>query len=277
MPMDAYQAFLVQRRAELRRIARLTCGEHTAEDVEVEAWLIADRIATKRGFAINFSHRADQEQVLGWLHNELVKFADKRLRYAVKLDKDWDKEDADGAVHTMARLLTAPEHFDPAVLLSSREDGPDPVALTRHSYSQASAYVILLCRFEWDAEELAAHLRIVRRTLIERVRWYGAWTSWQDGLVDGLQTIALDFEPTRAPMFALRLTVPADARELQTAWDFPTPPGHSSWSTHRASRRKAGNNTSSANVQPVTPGSSWRSLPASCGACPEPSLANSAS
>jgi len=72
MPMDAYQAFLVQRRADLRRIARQTCGEHTAEDVEVEAWLIADRIATKRGFAINFSHRADQEQVLAWLHNRLV-------------------------------------------------------------------------------------------------------------------------------------------------------------------------------------------------------------
>jgi hypothetical protein len=56
--MDPYQAFLVQRRADLRRIARQTCGEHTAEDVEVEAWLIAERIAAKRGFAINFSHRA---------------------------------------------------------------------------------------------------------------------------------------------------------------------------------------------------------------------------
>jgi len=228
MPMDAYQAFLVQRRAELRRIARLTCGEHTAEDVEVEAWLIADRIATKRGFPVNFSHRADQEQLLAWLHNELVKFADKRLRYAVKLDKDWDKEDADGAVHRMARLLTAPEHFDPAVLLLSREDAPDPIALTRHSYSQASAYVILLCRFDWDTEELAAHLRIVRRTLIERVRWCGAWTSWQGSLFDGLQVVALDFEPTRARMLAIRLSHPADGNELQVAWDFAMAPGHSS-------------------------------------------------
>jgi hypothetical protein len=71
----------------------------------------------------------------------------------------------------MARLLTAPEHVDPAVLLLSREDGPDPVAWTRHSDSQASPCVILLCRFDRDAEEPAMHQRIVRQTLIARVCW----------------------------------------------------------------------------------------------------------
>ena len=98
-------------RDDFRRISRQTSGEHTAEDVEVEAWLIAERISTRRGFTMNFSHRADQEQVLAWLHNHLVKYADNQLRDAVKLDKDWDKEDGDFAVHSMARLLTAPEVF----------------------------------------------------------------------------------------------------------------------------------------------------------------------
>ena len=46
--MEPCQAFVVQRRAELRRIACQTCGEHTGGDVEVETWLIADRIATIR-------------------------------------------------------------------------------------------------------------------------------------------------------------------------------------------------------------------------------------
>jgi hypothetical protein len=228
MPMDPYQAFLIQRRSDLRRIARQTCGEHTAEDVEVEAWLIAERIATKRGFAINFSHRADQEQVLAWLHNHLVKYAEKQLRYAVKLDKDWDKEDADSAVHTMARLLTAPAIFDPAILLLRREDAPDPLALTRHSYSQASAYVILLCRFHWDAEELAEHLRIVEHTLLARLRWFGAWTRWQASLFDGLQTIALDFTPTKARSLASRLPEATATTDPQLAWNFAAPPGQHS-------------------------------------------------
>lgn len=160
MPMDPFQAFLVQRRSELRRIARMTRGEHTPEDVENEAWVLADRIGSKRGVPINFSLRTDQELVLGWLHNEVVKYADKQVRYAVKLDKDWDREDADSTAHAMAQLLTAPEFFDPAILLLQREEVPDPVALTKHSCSQSSAYVILLSRFDWDTEELAAHLRI---------------------------------------------------------------------------------------------------------------------
>lgn len=224
MPMDAYQALLIQRRADLRRIARQTCGEHTAEDVEVEAWLIAERISSRRGFAVNFSHRADQEQVLAWLHNHLVKYADKQLRYAVKLDKDWDKEDADSAIQTMARLLTAPETYDPAVLLQLHEEVPEPLALTRHSYSQASAYVILLCRFEWDAEELASHLRIVVQTLLSRIRWFGAWTRRQSSMFDGLQAIAMDFEPTQNRSLAHRSPELAPDIEPQLAWGFAAPP-----------------------------------------------------
>lgn len=125
----------------------------------------------------------------------------------------------------MARLLTAPEVFDPAILLLRREDAPDPLELTRHSYSQASAYVILLCRFDWDAGELAAHLRIVVQTLLSRLRCFGAWTSWQASLFDGLQTIALDFEPTKAQPFASRLCEPAVSTDPQLAWNFPAPPG----------------------------------------------------
>ncbi len=223
MSMDSYQAFLVQRRVDLRRIAYRTQGEYALEDLETEAWLIGERIAEKRGFPMNFSYRSDQEQVLAWLHNQLVKYADKQLRFAVKLDKDWDKEDADAAVHSMARLLVAPEAFDPAIRLLRREDGPDPIMLTQHSYSQASAYVILLCRFDWDAEELAAHLRIVVQTLFARLRWFGAWTRWQTSLFDGLQTIALDFEPTKARTIAPRMI--ELATDLQQAWIF-TPPSH---------------------------------------------------
>lgn len=221
MSMDSYQAFLVQRRPELRRIAARTCGEHTAEDVEVEAWLIAERIGAKRGFPVNFSRREDQEQLLAWLHNELVKWADKQVRYAVKLDKDWDKQDGDTAVHAMARLLTAPDTYDPAVALLRLEDAPDPLELTWHSYSQASAYVILLCRFEWDIEHLAVHLRIVEKSLVAKVRWAGAWTRWQVSLFDGLQTVALDFEPRKGRALAARMPLPSGGAFVQLTWAFP--------------------------------------------------------
>lgn len=220
MPMDPFQAFAIQRRADFRRIASQTDGEYTAGDVENEAWLIAERIGAKRRAPINFSLRADQELVLAWLHNELIRYADKQLRYAVKLDKGWDDDGGDAPVTTLAHQLAAPDNADPAVLLLHREEVSAPLALVQESYSQASAYVILLDRFHWDTADLAAHLRVVVQTLLTRMRFYIAWIRWQQGLFDGVQTVALDFEPSRARLLAPRGGGLMEEVLHQSSWPF---------------------------------------------------------
>ena len=139
---DPLSNFLSTRRSDLRRIAARTCGEHTVEDVSGESWLIAQEISRKRGLPIDFLNADDQELVLSWLHCRLVRFADKSVRFAVKLDKDWDNQDSEAAINALARLLTAPEQFDPLVRMLDEEEKFDPLSLVRHSYSQASAYVI---------------------------------------------------------------------------------------------------------------------------------------
>ena len=63
-----------------------------------EAWLMAERIGRTRWFDVDFGNAHDQQIVLAWLFNELVRYADKQTRYAVRLDKDWDQEDAGAAV-----------------------------------------------------------------------------------------------------------------------------------------------------------------------------------
>jgi len=75
----------------------------------------------------------DQQLVLSWLQCKLVRFAEKSIRFAVKLDKDWDNEDSESATNALARLLTAPEQFDPLVRMQAEEERFDPLALTRHS------------------------------------------------------------------------------------------------------------------------------------------------
>lgn len=183
-----------------------------------EAWLIADKIGRRRGFPVDFLDKTDQEQVLGWLHNELLRYADKQIRYAVKLDKDWDKEEPDAAIHALARLLTAPEEFDPAIHLQLTQECHDPLALIQHSYSQASAYFILLDRFDWSAEELAEHLRIAVDTLRGRIKWFGAWIRHQPSLFDRIQPIDFDFNPTLARRYASRISVESGSH--QWAWEF---------------------------------------------------------
>lgn len=211
--------FLDSRRQDLRRIAARTCGEYTVDDVCSEAWLIAEEISQKRGFAIDFLNRDDQEQMLSWLYVRLVRYADKSVRYAVKLDRDWDAEDADSAMGALARLLTAPDQFDPLVRLLDEEDRFDPMALIQYSYSQASAYVILLHRFDWDLADLADHLRIVVATLRAKVCASGAWMSSQPSLFDRINTIDLDFLPRLAKRY-----VPGKetlSSQAQLAWRTP--------------------------------------------------------
>lgn len=210
--------FLAARRADLRRIAGRSCGEHTVDDVCGEAWLVAADIGRKRGFAVDFSNHDDQEIILSWLYSKLIRYAEKNVRFAVKLDKDWDSEDADSAVNSLARLLTAPEQFDPLVRLQAEQEQFDPLELVKHSYSQASAYVILLDRFDWDLVILAEQLRLVVSTVRSRLMASGVHMKFQPSLFDRIQTIDPDFSPTVA-RGAVR-TLPLDSSQQQLEWEF---------------------------------------------------------
>lgn len=192
---DAFLAFAQLKRAKLRSIAFRTCGEHTLEDVMGEAWLIADRIGRKRGFDVDFGNAHDQEIVLAWLFNELVRFADKQTRYAVRLDKDWDQEDAGAAVEALSRFLIAPEAFDPAVAHELAQEQEGRMAVIKHSYSQAAAYLILLERFTWDMDDLADHLKVVTGTLRGRIQRCAAWIRQQPSLFDRICAVEKDFAP----------------------------------------------------------------------------------
>ncbi len=159
------------------------------------AWLIADRIGRKRGFDVDFGNPHDQEIVLAWLFNELVRFADKQVRYAVRLDKDWDQEDAGAAVEALSRFLIAPEEFDPAIAHELEQEREGRMAVIKHSYSQAAAYLILLERFTWDMDDLADFLKVVTATLRGRIQQSSAWIRQQPSLFDRICAVERDFAP----------------------------------------------------------------------------------
>jgi hypothetical protein len=160
-----------------------------------ESWLIAERIGRRRGFDVDFGNAHDQEIVLAWLFNELVRFADKQTRYAVRLDKDRDQEDAGAAVEALSRVLIAPEEFDPAVAHELEQEREGRMAVIKHSYSQAAAYLILLERFTWDMDDLAAHLKVLTATLRSRIQQCAAWIRQQPSLFDRVCVIERNFAP----------------------------------------------------------------------------------
>ena len=123
--MRTISEFLRTQAAALRRIAGATRGDMSVEDVKQEAWLVAADIEQRRGYPVDFGDPGDQESLLKWLYCKLVRFAEKQMRHAVRIDKDWDREDAEVAASALARLLTSPLESDPLVRLQQARRAED--------------------------------------------------------------------------------------------------------------------------------------------------------
>ncbi len=214
----SFLQFQISRRADLRRIAGSTGGDYTEDDACSEAWLIASEIGSKRGRAVDFSNNDDQDLVLAWLYKELVDFSEKHIRFAVKLDRDWDSDDSESTADRLDRLLATPESLDPLFLVQESQSQEDPLVLVRFSYSQAAAYLILLHRFGGCIKSLSGHLKIVVATLHSRIDACIVHLKNQHSLFDRIQEIEYNFVPTVArEVFRAPIQI---ANSQQLGWDF---------------------------------------------------------
>lgn len=215
---DAIAQFFKFRVKDLKRIAYGAQENLQLSDVESEAWLEAQKLEASRGAPVNFLDRGDQDHLLARLYNRLVKYANKTLRYAVSLDADWDREENTSFGATLARMLAAPAGSDPQSVLDDSDEELIVAEAVQNSYSEASAYVLLLARFDWNATELAADLRIALTTLRLRVRVAGLKVKIQDSLFDRIEQIKPDFSPTTWAPRAVHQVVHLEGE--QRAWTF---------------------------------------------------------
>lgn len=136
----------------------------------------------------------DQDQLLAWLHNRLVKYADKMMRYATRLDHGKDEE-GEQAGNVLAQLLAAPLESDPEVRRLLVEESESLMQRARKSYSQATVYLLLLVRLHGDVAGLARHFRIGAATLLQRIRRLALLVRIQPSLFDGIECIDPEFQP----------------------------------------------------------------------------------
>lgn len=71
------------------------------------------------------------------------------------------------------------------------------VAIVRHSYSEAAAYVLLLIRVDWHLDDLASLLWIGVDALRQRLKASGLRARVQPSLFDGREVIDPEFTPWR--------------------------------------------------------------------------------
>lgn len=158
MPADGFGDFVAQRRKDLARIARHTSGEYELQDVIGEAFLMAADIAERRGRAVDWSDPADQERVLAYLYQKLVRYTETTVRFAVRLDERLEDEDGD-FVHPLVRTLASDGGRDPLAAAMEKElQRAAPTAMPR--YCLATAWIQLVRHFDNRMQAVANHLLI---------------------------------------------------------------------------------------------------------------------
>ncbi len=198
--MHGFETFQQDRKKDIDSIARATRGEMDPDELLSEAFLLALDIEGKTHQILDLTNSAHQELLLRWLNAKFVRFADKKMRTAARLDDGWDDESEElSAGARLASVLTAPETENPLTRQVMHEDQHDQLAAVQASYSEASAYTLLLIEWGWDFKGLAADLLLgSTKTLRNRVARAAEKKMWQPSLFDGVDQIDPRFRPARS-------------------------------------------------------------------------------
>jgi hypothetical protein len=127
---------------------------------------------------------------------------------ALSLDWTWSGPDGEQS-EAFIESIPADDQADPVeALLQEQGQAEQQSRLLQacaDSYSQSSAYVILLFKFDDIRSDLAAYLALGAPTLDRRIHWASRLKSVQPSLFDRIVTIARDFmPPQRFPLPKLR-------------------------------------------------------------------------
>lgn len=205
--IQLFQAFFSRMKARFSQLARSTRNEKEVGDLHNDAIVIALEIGDRRGRPIDLTDATDQDLVMRELYLENVKRADWKMRYAVRIDHEPDRDEEGIA---LIERLPAQASSDPLVSLLAKESPTDPAAPVEKSYSQAAAYLVTFDRFRNDRQRICAHLAISEGVLWRRVSDAAATYRRQPSVFDGKERIPATFTPLRGRRCAAKI---GDARE----------------------------------------------------------------
>jgi len=183
--------------SDLRRIASRSRGEATVEDLQAEAWLVAEELSRDRDPPPDVGDKGFHQQILGRLYNRFVNFADKRLRFAVRLDEQREDEDGGMRENPVAAALAAPEGSDPSLARVTREEEHTQKEQLMGRFAEAVAYLRVFSNIGNDRAAVADHFAIAACTLRRRLRRAERTVARQPSLFDGITVIPDDFMPPR--------------------------------------------------------------------------------
>lgn len=153
--VDLFNAFVSSHRRALQRIGRATRGECQFEDIVNEAWLMIEQMGGERELA----DPAFGDRVLAHLYQRLVRYTDRTVRFATRLDHNPGNDD-DSIPHPIMAMLASDQGRHPLTELLAIEEGARQLSQEQRESSQMSAWLVLLRQHDFQMRSLAAHLLI---------------------------------------------------------------------------------------------------------------------
>lgn len=178
--MDCFTRFSVDRSTDLRRIARHTRGEHTYEDVINEAWLMAATLADRDQVVIDYSDPSFQDMLIAHLYQHLVRYTDLCVRHAKRLDAPVFNDGSSES--TYIDSVIGNDDATPLDNLIEHETASLRKSSPNDNHSIASAYLILLERFDYRMRRLSTYLNISIQHTYRRFKAIQIQTSAQHAL-----------------------------------------------------------------------------------------------
>ncbi|MFM0736556.1 hypothetical protein PQQ51_04805 [Paraburkholderia xenovorans] len=182
---------------QLRRIAGVTRGEQSVDDLKAEAWIAAQEVRCEMGDAVEPEDERLQSAVLTKLRKAFGKFVNRKMRFAVQLDHEQPGDDGDFLPNSVAASLTGPESYEPGVALELAEERAARERCLTERFTEAVAYVRTLSHFDHDKHAIATYLAIPTSTLEARLRCAEYIAASQPSIFDGIETLPTDFLPLR--------------------------------------------------------------------------------
>lgn len=195
MPLDqiSVRNFLRTYERALRWVSRW----HTTEDLRQMVWSFALELQLERGLDIDLAAPGDATEVL-----RRIRRTDGRHRRGNTNEVSWDKPrfDHDGEQKgSLLDYVRASDVSDPLAALIHEEEQSvrrsKLMQLCAASFSQFSAYVLLLHKFDCIKKEAAAYLAVTAATLDRRIERAFAWIKVQPSLFDRIISLNLDMVP----------------------------------------------------------------------------------
>jgi len=159
---DNFRQFTILKEADLKHIARATRGEYRLDDVIHEAWLMAYDLGIAQGKPLDLLNSDSQYKLLSHLFQHLVRYTERKVRNAVRLDHAPAGSEDDGGAHPLSYLLASNDGRDTLDELIGEETGLATERELASHGSLAAAYVYLLRHFDNKMATVANHLRISR-------------------------------------------------------------------------------------------------------------------